>query len=98
LKSKTLWQRQSDRWDEHYLHKRRASVAEQFRELELEFVGADSDRREEILKDLDAELLSETAITPEQATLPSQPAPRPITRRDLEAAAEGLKAKRIHVA
>jgi hypothetical protein len=73
--------RQSDRWNAHYVRKRLEGMDDAFHNLEFEFACADSDRREETLAGLDAELSFPTAANPSQPA--SSRSPRPITQADV---------------
>jgi hypothetical protein len=84
MRASKLWQRQSDRWAQHFTRKRQQGIDEVFRELEIQFACGSSERREEILNELDVERSLEPATTPKAATEPSIP-PVPICQADFEA-------------
>jgi hypothetical protein len=94
-KAARLYEHQGERWVKHHARKRREGITKKFRDLDTEFACSNSDRREEILKELDAEILAESATLPESSTLPS---PRPITQAEVDATAQTLRSKTMRVA
>jgi hypothetical protein len=74
---------QHDRWDVHYRRQKMKGMIPEFRALEWRFVGADTDKREQILGHLDAEELRR---------------PEAITQATIDAAVEANRAMATQVA
>jgi hypothetical protein len=94
-KAAKLYEDQGERWAQHHARKSREGITIIFRELDIEFACTNSDRREEILRELDAEVRGETAILPQSLPVPL---PRPITQADVDAVAQTLKSRTMHAA